>query len=440
VLRGERLTLEDAMRNRRFKQPTLWLILIAFVVSCTPVTTVTESASATRVPLPTASPIPTASPTVAGLLKVTSGPQAEEAPAVETRTAATPLPAIATETVLSPTATSGPAVAVAPAALQVYWPTEGWRTSKPEEQDVDSQRLQRMFTAIDERRLNVHSVLVVRNGFIIAETYYPPYDREAKHRVFSVTKSFISALIGIALERGFIDGLDDRVVDFFPERTFAHLDDGKATMTLAHLLTMTSGLDWQEGLATYQELADTRDWVQYVLDKPMAVQPGRQFRYCSGCSHVMSAILQKRTGVGTLEFAQTHLFQPLGISNLRWELDGSGIPNGGWGLHLTPRDMAKLGLLYLNGGYWDGQQIVPAEWVKDSVSDGVDANGGWHYGYQWWLGPGEGHFAAVGLGAQVIYVMPELDMVVVFTAALDSSDALYELIEDYVVPAADAQH
>jgi CubicO group peptidase (beta-lactamase class C family) len=292
-----------------------------------------------------------------------------------------------------------------------------------------------MIDAISDKQLKVHSLLIIRNGYIIAETYFPPYRRHTQHQIYSVTKSFISALVGIAIEQGFIDGIDDRVLDIFPQREFAHLDERKASLTLEHLLTMTTGLDWEEGLPTYQEMGRTEDWVRYVLDKPVTAEPGQQFNYCSGCSHVMSAIIQETSGMGTLEFAEKHLFAPLGIYNVDWEPDSSGIPNGGWGLQMTPRDMAKLGYLYLNDGVWDGQQIIPAEWVRTSVTEAIQVDEDWVYGYQWWVNPSSGAYAAIGLAGQLVYVIPELDTMVVFTAALADSSVLYELIDEYVVPA-----
>ena len=418
----------------RFKQPILWLAVVACVVACAPTTPLAGTASAPGLG-PSLTPAPTALATAAALATPTGHPLVELSPAVEIDPTAvpglTPTPA-PTSTLMA----AAPAAVAAPVMPPVYWPTEGWRTSTPEEQALDSKQLERMFDAIDDQRLRVHSALVIRNGYIVAETYYPPFNQDTKHPLYSVTKSFISALVGIAIEQGYINGVEGRVVDFFPEREFANLDGRKAAMTLEHLLTMTSGLDWVEGMRVYQEMAQSRDWVKYVLDKPMAAEPGSQFNYCSGCSHVMSAIIHETTGMGTLDFAQSRLFEPLGISSVHWNLDSSGIPIGGWGLELTPRDMAKFGHLYLNHGVWDGQQVVPAEWVTASLTDRIKAGDELTYGYQWWLYPSSGHFAAVGLAAQLIYVSPELDIVVVFTAALDDSSALFELIDDYVVSAA----
>lgn len=324
-----------------------------------------------------------------------------------------------------------------------YWPTEGWRTSTPEEQGMDSTLLQQMFDTIDQQQLDVHSVLVVRNGYIVAEKYFRPYDQNTRHVIYSCTKSFISALIGIAIEEGAIEDLDQPVLGFFPDRTFANVDQRKETMTLEHLLTMRSGLDWEEDTAN-KEMEETDDWVRYVLDRPMAAEPGSEFNYCSGCSHLMSAIIQETTGVGTLAFAQSRLLDPLGITDVYWEPDGSGIPNGGWGLEMISRDMAKFGYLYLNEGVWDGRQVVPAEWVRASTQESVELEDELGleyevgYGYQWWVHPQSDIYAARGLYHQAIFVIPDLDLVVVFTAEIKDAtgDVFLELVEEFVVPAA----
>jgi CubicO group peptidase (beta-lactamase class C family) len=404
--------MEVDLDVKRIGQHAFILVAVVCIAACSAGGTPSETATGSAPPLTAALPTPTVQPSP------------EEGPATAAPSA--------------PTSTGSEPVAVAPpATLPDYWPTEGWRTSTPEEQGVDGELLGHLFSTIDEQRLNVHSVLVIRNGTIIAERYYGSYDQDTPHQVYSVTKSFISALVGIAIEQGFIGGVDDPVLGFFPEREFANVDDRKEAMTLEDLLTMTAGLDWAEGMPIYQEMARSTDWLGFMLDRPMVAEPGREFNYCSGCSYLLSAIIEETTDVGTQAFAERVLFGPLGIINVDWETDGSGIPNGGWGLNLTPRDMAKLGLLYLNEGFWDGQQVVPAEWVMASVSDRVAVGFGWYYGYQWWLYPYGDRFAAIGLASQLIYVLPDLNAVVVFTAAIGDNDVLFELVSDYVVAAAD---
>jgi CubicO group peptidase (beta-lactamase class C family) len=301
---------------------------------------------------------------------------------------------------------------------------------------MDPALLAQVFETIDRQNLEIDSLLVVRSGFIVAEKYYPPYTPDTRHMIYSCTKSFISALVGMAIEDGYIDDIHQPVLDFFPDYRCQNVDQRKESMTLQDLLTMRSGLDWQEGMPVYQEMMRTTDWVAYVLNKRMAAEPGSQFRYCSGCSHLMSAILQETTGMGTLEYAQSQLFEPLGISNYSWELDGSDIPNGGWGLQMTPRDMAKFGYLYLNNGTWDGQQIVPADWVQDSIQSGLAVGGGVYYAYQWWVYPDFHLYAAEGLNGQFIFVVPDLELVIVFTANMENPSPIYELVEDWIIPSA----
>ena len=320
-------------------------------------------------------------------------------------------------------------------ASEPYWPTQAWRTSTPEEQGMDSARLAQMLDSIRQEHLSLHSLLIIRNGYIVSETYFEPFRQESRHELYSCTKSFISTLIGIAIDQGYIDGTDQRVVDFFPEFTFANLDSQKESMTLEDLLTMRSGLDWQEGDPIYQEMYRSADWVKFVLDTPMAQQPGSFFNYCSGCSHVLSAILQQSAGMNGRAYADKNLFTPLGISNLRWDTDGSGIPIGGWGLQMTSRDMAKLGYLYLQGGKWDGQQILSAGWVKAATQKHTGTDGELGYGYQWWTYPTQGAYTALGRYGQTIFVVPEMSLIVVTTAGIDNHDPIFQLIDKYIFPA-----
>ena len=320
-------------------------------------------------------------------------------------------------------------------ALVDYWPTKGWRSTTPEEQGMDSARLAGMLEAIDRQDLNVHGVLVVRNGYIVTEAYLHPYQADTRHVLYSCTKSFVSALVGIAIDEGHIAGVEKPVLSFFPKRAFANVDGRKQALTLEHLLTMTAGLEWTEGDPAYAGMVASRDWLSFMVDRPMAEPPGTRFNYCSGCSYVLSAIVHEATGVGTLQFARNQLFEPLGIANVEWEADRNGVANGGWGLHLTPREMAKLGYLYLNGGYWDGEQIVPAAWVEASVEQHVKTDEDFGYGYQWWSYPRLGAYLARGRAGQVIFVAPEQKMVVVFTADVASDRPLLNLIEDHIAPA-----
>jgi CubicO group peptidase (beta-lactamase class C family) len=259
--------------------------------------------------------------------------------------------------------------------------------------------------------------------------------------VQSVTKSVISALVGIALEDGCIKSLDDPIWDYLPGRTPAENDPLKREISLEHLLTMSSGFEWIDGQTPIWTSAD---WIQFVLDQPMASPPGTVWNYNSGNAHLLSAIIQNACGQNTLEVAREKLFTPLGITEFTWETDPQGIPNGGWGLSMLPRDMAKIGLLYLNDGVWDGQQILPAEWITASTQRYFQVPKPlepWdlYYGYTWWLHGDGSYYAAHGRGGQFIYVLPEQGMVVVFTRDVNTPDDEFigpqQLIREHIVPA-----
>jgi CubicO group peptidase (beta-lactamase class C family) len=296
-----------------------------------------------------------------------------------------------------------------------------WEFSTPRELGMDSARLEAMTAAIDAIDLPIDSIVVARHGRIAFE-YYPDPLRNGptnRHLLYSVTKSVTSALIGIAIGQGLIESVDAKVVDFFPNRTIANLDERKRSMTLEHLLTMTSGFDWigpDDMHHSWGEAIRSGDPVQYVLDRPVVHEPGAVWTYNGGCSHLLSAILTEVAVMSTLRFAYEHLFGPLGITNVRWPRDPNGVYYGGQDIWLTPRDMAKLGQLFLNHGVWEGEQVVPAEWVAQSTSTHeLSWWGG--YGYQWWTFPESGITFAAGAFEQRIYVVPDLDMVVAITAS-----------------------
>jgi CubicO group peptidase (beta-lactamase class C family) len=313
-----------------------------------------------------------------------------------------------------------------------YWPTEGWRTSAPEEQGMDPAKLGQMMDYISENNLAIDSVVVVRNGYIVFEEYpNPVYDKDMPHIIHSITKSFVSSLLGIAIREGLIEGVDQKFVDLFPERTIQNLDSRKESITLENVLTMSVGMEWNEWKYAYTDARNdyikavyySSDPVQYVLDLPMMEDPGVRWNYNGGTSHLLSALVSEVTGYDTLEYAKKFLFAPLGITQSRWDADRHGIRYGGGGLYLTPRDMAKFGYLYLNNGMWEGEQIVPADFVAKATKThfAVDAYTG--YGYQsWWICRDTGVYYAAGLYGQRIYVDHELDLVVVFTANIKGPD------------------
>ncbi len=295
---------------------------------------------------------------------------------------------------------------------------------------MNSEKLADMLKAIRERHFNLHSITVVRNGYLVLDVYVPPYGSDSKHPIYFCTESIISTLVGIAVDQGHIESLEQPILNFFPGQTFANPDTKKEAITLEHLLKMAPGLSCEDshvlgGIHAIDEVKQSEDWIQYVLDQPATyAEPGRQFRYCDSMAHLLSAVIQETSGLNAAEFAQAHLFEPLGISDLVWEADPQGISIGWEGLEMMPRDMAKIGYLYLNKGLWDGQQVVPADWVEASTQAQIDVQIPFNergyqlpegYGYLWWVDP-RGYYMAVGLFGQHIIVVPEQDLVVVVTA------------------------
>ncbi|MFX0108233.1 MAG: serine hydrolase domain-containing protein [Candidatus Hodarchaeota archaeon] len=267
------------------------------------------------------------------------------------------------------------------------------------------------------------------------------------HILHSVTKSFASTLIGIALYQGLLDNLSQRVIDFFPEYEIQNLDNRKQNMTIEHLLTMTTGLDWDEQSYPYTDternnhgaLLSSRDSMEYFLNVPMAYEPGEQWEYCGGASIALCAIVEQISGNDTQDFAQEYLFDPLGISSLIWLDAPGGWCNGGGGLFLAPKDMAKLGLLYMNNGVWDGLQILPEDWVEISTENlwmrwGTPEQGV-GYGRHWWTMPHLDVYFAFGAYGQHIFVDASNSLIVTMTGDIGNDEyyPMFELFEDYII-------
>ena len=300
---------------------------------------------------------------------------------------------------------------------------------------MDAGMLAELLAEIERRDLALHSLLVIRNGAIVSETYYGSQRPDTRHDQYSITKSIASTLVGIAIDRGLIKDVDQSVAELLPQYPPRVPVDPYQQMSLEHLLTMTSGLGWSETDAGFGALYQSDDWPGFMLALPVVAPPGTQFSYCSGCSHLLTAIVENAAEEGVLEFARQNLFEPLGIRDWSWERDADGVPIGGWGLHLTPRDMAKLGYLFLRQGEWDGRQIVSPEWVAAATKARTTTDSVRGYGYQWWINPDEKGFAALGRNGQTVYVRPEADLIVVTTAGGVAHDEIYQLIESYVLPA-----
>jgi CubicO group peptidase (beta-lactamase class C family) len=298
-----------------------------------------------------------------------------------------------------------------------YWPTGGWLTTPPEQQGIDSAQLAAGVRSIQEKHIAIDSLMIVRNGYVVLDAYYSPYDGSFPHDIASVTKSVMTSLIGIAVDQGKIQ-LDQKVISFFPNRPIANLDERKKSITVRDLVSMRNGMEsgcFNGDGPTLDAMRSSPDWVQYALDRRMVHQPDTHFCYDSPGMHLLSAILQTTTGMTALDFARQNLFAPLGISDVIWEYDPQGYTHGWGDLHLKPMDAAKLGYLWLHGGRWDGKQIVSTTWVSESVQAQSRLVGNeYGYGYGWWVTPVD--FYALGRGGQYIHVIPSMNTVLVITA------------------------
>ena len=257
--------------------------------------------------------------------------------------------------------------------------------------------------------------------------WHPYYHGTDEHTMQSVSKTVTSATIGIAMARGdFKAPLSTPVLHYFDESKVKNVDARKRRMNLRDLLTMTSGLDWNEDVP-YDDtnnpsdlMEATDDWVQFVIDRPMKDEPGKVFAYSSGATELLAHIFQRETGADIEHYARSHLFRPLGIRNYHWKRTPLGVVDTEGGLYLRSQDLAKIGLLYMNGGRWNGQQLMTSDWIKESLTPRIDAGEGFQYGYQWWLlphgTPPRLAWLARGMGGQRLMVFPEDQLIVVSTA------------------------
>lgn len=316
-------------------------------------------------------------------------------------------------------------------------PKDDWPRSTPEAQGLDPEPLDELVRLMDEgeRFPDLHSLLIVKNGYLVLEEYFAGWNATRLHTLQSVTKSFTSALIGIAIARGEIESVDEHVIDFFPQWRDELAEDPRwAAQRVEDLLTMRTGTDYHErgqDSPHFQLNRTPTGWDRFYLDRPMVTEPGKYWQYDSGGVILLSAMLKQRTGMHADAYADKYLFEPLGIKRTAWFRNREGHPHTGGGLDLLPTDMAKLGLLYLRGGRWGDQQVVPEAWVDASIQRHFSfPPGRGHrvgYGYLWWIlepdpdGAGEQDiYAAMGFRAQYIFVVPEHDMVVVVTGGTRS--------------------
>lgn len=297
-----------------------------------------------------------------------------------------------------------------------------WKFDAPENHNMDAAVFERMHAALEGS--SVYAMVTAKDGVIIDEYYQEGYDEDSVFTLHSCSKSFTSALVGIAIDQGLIGGADDLLSDYVPQ-VLDLADTDKQKITLRHLLTHTSGLEWYEwggGYSNWEEFRSAPNWVDYILGRNLVSQPGTAFNYSTGNTHLLAAALQQATGKNELEFGKENLFDPLGMESVEWETDPQGISDGGNGISMTARDAARFGQLYLNGGAWNGRQLISSDWLEasTSVQNNGAGDGTGSYGYSWWTRSfGAGNYDtyyAFGAWGQYIFVVPELNLVTVIAS------------------------
>lgn len=280
----------------------------------------------------------------------------------------------------------------------------------------------------------IDSCLIQHDGKTVFEYYRNNKMKGRQHKIYSVTKSILSILVGIAIDKGYIPHVNTPIITYFPD---SRKDSAGDEITIKHLLTMTSGLHWPGNTA----MIPSKNWVKFVLSQPVEYKPGEERVYSCGSSQLISAILQKATGLDTVSFAQKHLFSPLGITQYKWNRDSQGIAIGGFGLNMKTEDLLKIGMLYMNNGRWKSKQIVPSDWVEESTAASFKIDNTFSYGYHWWVltrdneeSPIPETFFALGKNGQYIFVVPSYKLTAVFTSDItDDSSRPIDYFKKYLL-------
>lgn len=311
-----------------------------------------------------------------------------------------------------------------------------WQHDTLENHNINPEIINSVHNTIDEYPINAE--VIVKDGVIVDEYYKQGYDQTSLFSLQSTSKSITSAIFGIAIDKGYIENVNVPISTYFPEI----LDSGseyKNQITIWNLLTHTTGLNVSD-TSNWNEWLSSPNWVDYVLQRQATSRPGTVFNYFTGNTHLLSAIIQKATGKTTLEFGKEYLFEPLDIDTVECTTDPQGISDGGNGFSLNVYDMAKIGQLYLNNGVWNGEQIISSKWIQDSTNVQFDRqSGSADYGYQWWVrtfGNQNYHaYFAQGHFGQYIFVVPDIQLVVVFTSHYEGSSSIYWQLMNNIVNA-----
>ncbi len=306
----------------------------------------------------------------------------------------------------------------------------------PETQGISSSAIADFVAGAEKSIQYLHSFMLLRHATVVAEGWWYPYRPEVPHMLFSLSKSFTSTAVGLAVAEGRLS-VDDPVLKFFPQEAPKRISRNLAAMKVRHLLSMSTGHDQD----TTERIMRRRNPFKAFLSLPVEHAPGAHFVYNSGASYMLAAIVQKLTGQTLVDYLTPRLFAPLGIQGAAWESHPNGVNFGGWGLNITTADIARFGQLYLQKGRWDGRQLLPPAWVEEAtskqVSNAMNENPDWKqgYGYQFWRCQPSGVYRGDGAFGQYCLIMPEQDAVLAITAGVPDLQAVLNLVWEKLLPA-----
>ena len=306
--------------------------------------------------------------------------------------------------------------------------------SSPEDQGISSESILNLLHSIAMSGQEFHSLIIQRNGHIITEAYWNPYQADDTQQLYSLSKSFTSTAIGFAVDEGLVS-VEDPVIKFFPENLPDTISDNLANLKVKHLLSMSVG-HAQDAIRILEASPKGRPWATTFLSLPVVFEPGTQFMYNSGASYMLAAIVQKVTVQSAHEYLKPRLYEPLGIVNATWTTNDEGVNMGASHLRLSTKDISKFGQFYLQQGKWKGIQLLSRNWIRDATSKQIsngnnDNSWGYGYGYQFWLNP-PGGFRADGAFGQFSMVLPDQNMVVNITSESSDTKKTMQLIWDFV--------
>ncbi len=305
-----------------------------------------------------------------------------------------------------------------------YFPTADWKYCSPEHVGANSKLLAEAHTYVANQNFATDGYMIIKDGYIIAEDYFDDFTKEKKHVSYSIAKSFTSAGIGIAIDKGFISSDEDKISEYYTELNSDTVQQWKKDLKVLHLLTMTSGINWlEEGVLTNDlfQMSSSDNFVEYVLNKSMLREPGTIWSYNSGESMLLSGIINLTTGKSMFDFAKENLLYPIGIHDFEWGSDSENHTIAGWGISTTIHDYARFGFLYLNNGNWDGTQIISEDWISKSITPFRAETP--YYGYLWWLTEDaffgsnvdlpDDIFMAIGALGQYLVIVPSQNLIIV---------------------------